>query len=153
MRDIINRELDNLIISFFNNESSEDVVLKTLNEIVYHNNNFKPFIYELFFIRALKLKKVPKNKYFLGELFKISDVDDFLLPETFGDSGTRINVLKVLKLLKTLKVYEDYLICSDDEAHTYFKDGINNARYIEANKIKPDVVVFNCLQSELEENF
>ena len=119
----IKKALNELIISFFNEEITDDDVLKALNKSIHYNKAFTPYIYEMFYIQALELDKVPKNKYFLSGLFGIESDEDFLIIEKYDTEGTRIKVLKKLNLVNTLELYEDFLICIDNESHTYFRQG------------------------------
>lgn len=149
----IKKALNELIISFFNKEITDDDVLKALNESIHYNKKYSPYIYEMFYIQALELNKVPKNKYFLLELFKITCNEDCLIMEEFDTEGTRVKVLKKLNLLKTLECYENFLIFTNDEAHTFFKEGVKNLRYIKAKNTKPSMMnVLDCLKEELDKD-
>lgn len=147
----IKQALNELIISFFNKEITDDNVLKSLNKAIHYNKSFSAYIYEMFYIQALELDKVPKNKYFLSGLFGIASDEDCLIIEKYDTEGTRIKVLKKLNLVKTLELYEDFLIYIDNESHTYFRQGVNDPRYKKAKNKKPTMKdVFMCLQEEFK---
>ncbi|MGM5480117.1 MAG: hypothetical protein ACQESC_01535 [Nanobdellota archaeon] len=149
----IKQALNELIISFFNKEITDDVVLKNLNKAIHYNKSFSTYIYEMFYIQALELDKVPKNKYFLSGLFGIESDEDCLIIEKYDTEGTRTKVLKKLNLIKTLEMYKDFLIYIDQESHTYFRQGVNDPKYKNAKDKKISIEdVFNSLQEELKED-
>jgi hypothetical protein len=144
--------LNELFISYFKEEISTDDLMEELNNTIHYNSTFKPFIYEILFIQALRLKKIPKDKFLLSGLFCMACDEDYLLQENYSTEGTRIKILKKLNLKKTLKIYEDCLICLEDEPHTLFKKGVEDQRYKEANANNPSLQdVHESLLEELED--
>ncbi len=116
----IRKALNELIISFFKGQITDDDVLKALNTAIYYNKTFRPYIYEMFYIQALELDKIPKNKYFLLGLFSISCEEERLIRD--NDKDIRIRILKKLNMLDTLNIYENFLISQDEEAHVHFSE-------------------------------
>ena len=114
----IKKALNELIISFFNKEITDDDVLKALNKSIHYNKTYSPYIYEMFYIQALELDKVPKNQFILLGLFSINYEEDRLIRD--NDKDTRICTLKKLNMENTLNIYENFLISQDDEAHVNF---------------------------------
>ena len=100
----IKESLNEILILYSKNELEEHDVLNMINEAVHHNYVYKPCMWELFFIQALEINKVPKNKYFVLSLFKINDREDIL---EFND--IREKVLKKLNLKKSLAIYIEWV--------------------------------------------
>ena len=101
----LEKAMDDVIISLSKDEVNEHDVLRMVNRTVHYNYVFKPFIWELFFMRALKLNKVPTIKSLILSLFGSNDKEDFLKIEP----DTRKMVLTYLKLEKSLELYNDWI--------------------------------------------
>ena len=101
----LEKAIDDVIISLSKDEVNEHDVLRMVNRIVHYNYVFKPFVWELFFMRALKLNKVPTIKSFILSLFGSNDKEDFLKIEP----DTRKMVLTYLKLEESLDLYNDWI--------------------------------------------
>ena len=145
--------LNELLLSFLNGGLKETDLLKTLNESVHYNKSYQPYIYEMFFIQALELDKIPNSSTFINMLFKNCGTDDYLHPESYNQDGTRMKVLKKLGLKKTIKLYELFLIKDNPESHIEFKLGVKDSKYIEAQK--SDIVfemIRKMITKELNEN-
>lgn len=116
----LQNSLSELVILFSENKISEEDVLKQLHETIYYTNSFRPFIFESFFIEALKLDKVPKVTTLIVSLFKnYSVLEDNLVREDYNE-GTRCEVLRKLKLDKSLKNYNHLMVCLEPESHSWF---------------------------------
>lgn len=145
----IKKSLNDLILSFFDGNITEEDLLKELNKATHYNKTYTPYIYEMLYIQALELEKIPKSKAILAGMFKNIDTECFLLPEDYNLEGTRIKVLKRLNLNKTLKMYKQFLICNHEEPHTLFKEGEKDPIYLEAVENNPSInYVFKCLMEE-----
>ena len=101
----LEKAMDDVIISLSKDEVNEHDVLRVVNRTVYYNYVFKPFIWELFFMRALKLNKVPTIKSLILSLFGSNDKEDFLKIEP----DTRRLVLICLNLEESLDLYNQWI--------------------------------------------
>lgn len=100
--DILNEALDKLLISFFNKELTEEEVLKELNCVTHYNKYFRMYMLELFFVRAIKMNKVPRCVILIMPLFNTCTDEDFIMPDL------RSELLKLLKLEKSYEMYDDW---------------------------------------------
>jgi len=121
IREKLMEELLKLAKKYDKGSITDDDVLKELNSVVFHNDSFQPFIYELFFKVALENKIIIKSPFLLSVLFSNLDEDMFLERENPGYDGTRMKVLQVLDLKESEKLYHDFLIEIDDSDHPYKK--------------------------------
>lgn len=139
--------LNELLILFTNKKISEEELLKTISESAYYNIQYKSYFYEMLFITALENNNIPRNANIIGALFNFIDTESFLLPESYNQDGTRMNILKKLKLKKSIELYELFLIKQDEEAHTYFKEGIKNIKYKKAQDLN---VTFEMVKDSID---
>jgi hypothetical protein len=128
----IKKALDSLVINFYEGKIDEETLLKNLNEAAHYSKVGKNYLYEMFFIQANELDKLPKSPLLVSLLFKDCTIEDFVLNDRYLNDGTRMNVLRKLNLRKSIKLYELFLLKEDEEAHIHFKEGIHNVTYIES---------------------
>lgn len=104
IRKAIEEALDKILILFFKNEMTEIEVLKNVNKAV-HYNSCRETMWELFFVQALRMDKVPKVQSFIMSLFGSYTEEDF-----FKFQDTRQLVLDKIGLEKSSKLYEEWQI-------------------------------------------
>ncbi len=149
--DTINEALAELLSSFLNKDISEEELLKELNETVHYNQTFKQYIYEMFFIVALKQEKIPRSATLINMIFKTINTEEFLLFENYKQDGTRKRILKKLNVKEALALYTLFLIKNDSESHILLEGGVNNPLYIKAKntEITPEDIQ-DVIKKEIE---
>jgi len=127
LRKAIEDALDKILVQYNDGTMTETEVLSTINKAVYYNHWHTGYIWELFFIQALKQDMVPDNLTFVLQLFRDEDMDSFIHPDKIDRhnmqkaldddeyfegvifKGTRLKVLEHLKLDKSILAYKQWL--------------------------------------------
>lgn len=127
LRKIIEKTMDDILVLYHDKKMSEIEVLETLNKAIYYNSWYKHWVWELFFIQALKNNVVPNNITFVIQLFCNEEMEAFIYPDKidrynmqkameddkyFEDvvfKGTRLKVLEHLKLDEARELYKGWL--------------------------------------------
>lgn len=107
----IKESMNEVIIQFSEGNVNEEEVLKMVNRAIHYNYAYRPYIWEMFFIQALELDKVPKNISFLVSLFTTVDNEMHLLT---NKNNTRSRVLQKLNMPEIDKIYLECLNPRDD---------------------------------------
>lgn len=99
--------LKELLILFEEKKIDEEELLHILNEALHHNRFYRTYIFEMLFIEALKINKIPISPVIVSQLFLSVCDEDYLYPDNFGFKvdGTRLKVIEALHLEKTRVAY------------------------------------------------
>lgn len=119
--DTFQESLQSLVVARKKNLLSEEEVIKELHTVIHYNNTFRSFIFESFFIEAIKLNAIPADSTLLVSLFKEYDFEDALIKEHL-EEGTRYTVLDKLRLEKTKEKFQQALVNSNPESHSWFRE-------------------------------